>query len=290
MGYRGGIGCEGTTVSPTQPNLLDVSATNTPGVYAIPFNPSSPRSIAIAVVPAAYCARVGRSERADGHFHFTGRKRLQRRQRPRRFIKGGDGLYYMVGNDNSGNLSKGQMSSAACWHVHSRMPPAPDLLYPGLVPARSAERRDDRHVFIIAGDKPGKDLNYRGLTIASTTLLSMSPKAAAATAYQHRFLSGWALWHAPTGNRRQPGNLDANHLSPRFATLLPSTGTNFLSGMFFALTPPIYVCDEGDGTFVTPATAGAKQLLTLNRWPPQAQQKWRLISGTWVMQYVLGMD
>ena len=26
-------------------------------------------------------------------------------------IKGGNGLYYMVGNDNSGNLSKKQMST-----------------------------------------------------------------------------------------------------------------------------------------------------------------------------------
>jgi hypothetical protein len=32
MGYQGGIGCGGTEVSPTSPNLLDVSASNTPGV------------------------------------------------------------------------------------------------------------------------------------------------------------------------------------------------------------------------------------------------------------------
>ena len=38
MGYRGGIGCGGSAVSPTRPNLLDVSASNTPGVCD-PTNP-----------------------------------------------------------------------------------------------------------------------------------------------------------------------------------------------------------------------------------------------------------
>ncbi len=38
MGYRGGVGCGGTEVSPTRPNLLDVSASNTPGVCD-PTNP-----------------------------------------------------------------------------------------------------------------------------------------------------------------------------------------------------------------------------------------------------------
>ena len=32
VGYRGGVGCGGTAVSPTGPNLLDVSNGNTPGV------------------------------------------------------------------------------------------------------------------------------------------------------------------------------------------------------------------------------------------------------------------
>ena len=38
MGYVGGIGCGGTTVSPTRPNLLDASQSNTPGVCD-PTNP-----------------------------------------------------------------------------------------------------------------------------------------------------------------------------------------------------------------------------------------------------------
>ncbi|MGB2668051.1 MAG: hypothetical protein WAK48_28920 [Candidatus Acidiferrum sp.] len=38
MGYRGGPGCGGFPVSPTAPNLIDVSASNTPGVCD-PTNP-----------------------------------------------------------------------------------------------------------------------------------------------------------------------------------------------------------------------------------------------------------
>jgi hypothetical protein len=55
--------------------------------------------------------------------------------------------------------------------------------------------------------------------------------------------------------------------------------------MFFADASTLYVCDEGDGTLVTPAVNGnvadAQSLATAGL------QKWRLISGKWVLQYTL---
>jgi hypothetical protein len=55
--------------------------------------------------------------------------------------------------------------------------------------------------------------------------------------------------------------------------------------MFFANANTLYVCDEGDGTFVTPPVNG-------NVADPQSQataglQKWVLQNGVWTMIYVL---
>ena len=69
MGYRGGVGCGGSTVSPTRPNLLDVSQSNTPGVCD-PTNPVITTFQSNPVVPAAYYRAVAEVD-ADGHMSFT---------------------------------------------------------------------------------------------------------------------------------------------------------------------------------------------------------------------------
>ena len=72
---------------------------------------------------------------------------------------------------------------------------------------------------------------------------------------------------------------------PGFPNTTASTNTAFPFGIWFADANTLYVCDEGDGTLVTPAVNGnvadAQSLATAGL------QKWRLINGTWVMQYVL---
>ena len=57
MAYRGGVGCGGTEVSPTRPNLLDVSQSNTPGVCD-PTNPVISTFASNPVVPTAYYRAV----------------------------------------------------------------------------------------------------------------------------------------------------------------------------------------------------------------------------------------
>jgi hypothetical protein len=72
---------------------------------------------------------------------------------------------------------------------------------------------------------------------------------------------------------------------PGFPSTAASTTTSFPFGIWFADATTLYVCDEGDGTLVTPAVNGnvadAQSLATAGL------QKYRLINGTWVLQYIL---
>ena len=277
MGYRGGIGCGGTTVSPTMTNLLDVSASNTPGVCD-PTNPVITTFASNPVVPAAYYRAVAEVDE-NGHFRFTDGNAYSG-DNGRAAIKGGNGLYYMVGNDNSGNLTKGQMSSTLDGIALQNATGA-ELLYPGMVPPVPPNIEMIGR-FLIAGDKPGKDTNYRGLTVFNNTLYVSKGSGGNGINTVYQVGTAGTL---PTGSAAGLAT-DAITILPGFPNTVASTGTNFPFGMFFADANTLYVCDEGDGTFVTPATPGgnvadAQSLATAGL------QKWRLINGTWVMQYVV---
>lgn len=107
MGYQGGPGCGGFPVSPTAPNLVDVSASNTPGVCD-PTNPVISSSTNTPIVPTSYYRAVAEVN-AQGHINVTDGNAYSG-DNGRAAIKGGNGLYYMAGNDNSGNLSKKQLT------------------------------------------------------------------------------------------------------------------------------------------------------------------------------------
>src|SRR4029077_14483523 len=70
-----------------------------------------------------------------------------------------------------------------------------------------------------------------------------------------------------------------------FPNTAASTNTSFPFGIFFANATTLYVCDEGDGSLVTPPVNGnvadAQSLATAGL------QKWSLVNGTWTMLYVL---
>ena len=92
MGYVGGPGFT------TGANQLDVSNGNTPG----PIDPTDPDVTqyyrAVAEVDASGNLTVTEGNAYSG-------------DNGRAAIKGGNSLYYMTGNDNNGNLSKGQLST-----------------------------------------------------------------------------------------------------------------------------------------------------------------------------------
>jgi len=118
MGYRGGPGCptltldpttnilmQGTNVgpiSPTAPNLIDVSASSTPGLCD-PTNPSV-ASYAGAPNPTA-CYRSVAEVDARGHISYSDGDAYSG-DNSRAVIKADNGLYYSVGNDNSGGLAQ----------------------------------------------------------------------------------------------------------------------------------------------------------------------------------------
>jgi hypothetical protein len=281
MGYRGGIGCGGITLSPTGPNLLDVSASNTPGVCD-PTNPVISTFVSNPVVPAAYYRAVAEVDE-DGHMSFTDGNAYSG-DNGRAAIKGANDLYYMVGNDNSGNLSKKQMSTTYDGIDLSNATGA-ELLSPGGTPA-TPPNIDMIGRLEFGTDKPGKDTNFRGLTIFNNTLYVSKGSGSNGVNTVYQVGSAGTL---PTGTAAELATVPITIL-PGFPNTAASTGTAFPFGIWFADANTLYVCDEGDGTYVTPPVNGnvadAQSLATAGL------QKYSLINGTWVLQYILqdGLD
>lgn len=276
MGYRGGVGCGGTAVSPTRSNLLDVSASNTPGVCD-PTNPVITTFESNPVEPAAYYRAVAEVD-AEGHISFTDGNAYSG-DNGRAAIKGGNDLYYMVGNDNSGDLSKKQVSTTLDGTALSNATGA-ELLYPGQTPPTPPDI-DMIGRLLFSGDKPGKDTNFRGLTIFNNTLYVSKGSGGNGINTVYQVGSAGTL---PTGSATELAAVPIMIL-PGFPNTAASTSTAFPFGIWFADANTLYVCDEGDGTLVTPAVNGnvadAQSLATAGL------QKWRLINGTWVLQYTL---
>jgi len=276
MGYRGGIGCGGSEVSPTRPNLLDVSASNTPGVCD-PTNPVITTFTSNPVVPAAYYRAVAEVD-DDGHIGFTDGNAYSG-DNGRAAMKGGNGLYYMVGNDNSGDLSKKQVSTTYDGIDLSNATGA-ELLIPGLTPP-TPPNIDMIGRLQFGTDKPGKDTNFRGLTIFNNTLYVSKGSGGNGINTVYQVGSAATL---PMGSATDLATVPITIL-PGFPNTAASTSTAFPFGIWFADANTLYVCDEGDGTLVTPPVNG-------NVADPQSLataglQKWRLINGTWVLQYIL---
>jgi hypothetical protein len=276
MGYAGGIGCGGATVSPTGPNLLDVSASNTPGVCD-PTNPVITTFESNPVVPAAYYRAVAEVD-ADGHLTITDGNAYSG-DNGRAAIKGANQLYYMVGNDNSGNLSKKQMSTTQDGINLSNATGA-ELLYSGQTPSLPPNiEMIGRLQF--GTDKPGKDTNFRSLTIFNNTLYVS--KGSGGNGINTVYQAG-TPGTLPTGTAADLATVPLT-IVPGFPNTTASTSTDFPFGIWFADANTLYVCDEGDGTLVSPPVNGnvadAQSLATAGL------QKWRLISGTWVRQYIL---
>ena len=277
MAYHGGVGCGGSSVSPTAPNLLDVSASNTPGVC----DPTNPVITTFetngAIVPAAYYRAVIEVD-GDGHIGITDGNAYSG-DNGRAAIKGGNGLYYMVGNDNSGNLSKKQIPITPDG-INLVNGTGAELLVPGGTPPVPPNIGMIGRLEI-GTDKPGKDTNFRGLTIFNNTLYIT--KGSGSNGINTVYQVGTAVT-LPTGTAAQLATVPIAVL-PGFPNTTASTSTAFPFGIWFADPNTLYVCDEGDGTYVTPPVNG-------NVADPQSQataglQKWSLVNGTWTMLYVL---
>jgi len=65
---------------------------------------------------------------------------------------------------------------------------------------------------------------------------------------------------------------------------------SFPFGIWFADANTLYVCDEGDGTLVTPAVSG--NVADAASQATAGVQKWGLVNGSWKLDYILqdGLD
>ncbi len=310
MGYRGGPGCptltldpttniltQGTNVgpdSPTAPNLLDVSASSTPGLCD-PTNPSV-ASYAGAIGPTAYYRSVAEVD-AWGHITYTDGDAYSG-DNSRASIKAGNELYYSVGNDNNGGLSKKQMGETTLGFNLSHSTGA-ELFVPGAAPLVPPANNMISY-FLFSGDKPGKDTNFRGLTIFDNTLYVA--KGSGGNGINTVYQLGTPGTLPTTANAPSGGLVDEPETTlpgfPNTSASTASPGGAYPFGIWFANPTTLYVCDEGDLIYTAGQTInGQANVADSGTLATAGLQKWVLTtpsggSPTWVREYVIqnGLD
>jgi hypothetical protein len=273
VGYRGGPGFL------TAPNQLDVSNSNTPGVV----DPSNP-------VVSQYYRSVAEVD-AGGNIEIT-EGNAYSGNNGRAAIKA-NWTYYLVGNDNNGGLSKGQLTKTQVG-VNLITSTGAELLFPGQTPPlpHDINKIGDFEVTQVGyttADKAGKDNNFRGLTIFYNTMYVTKGSGSNGINTVYQVGNAGVL---PSGTTAELAALPITIL-PGFPTSLASgvdqngnpAPIAFPFGIWFANANTLYVCDEGDGTLLNPAVNGnvadAATLATAGL------QKWSLVSGTWHLDYIL---
>jgi hypothetical protein len=305
MGYRGGPGCptltldpttniltQGTNVgpiSPTAPNLIDVSASSTPGLCD-PTNPSV-ASYAGASNPTAYYRSIaevdawGRISYTDGDAYSGDNSRA--------VIKANNWLYYSVGNDNNGGLSKKQVPVTQLGFNLSHSTGA-ELFVPGATPLAPPDNNMISY-FVFPGDKPGKDTNFRGMTIFNNTLYVA--KGSGGNGINTVYQLGTPGVLPTTANAPSGGLLnEPDTILPGFPNTSASTnspGGDYPFGIWFANATTLYVCDEGDLIY-TPNQVINGQVIVADTGTlaTAGLQKWVLTttasgSPTWEREYVI---
>ena len=286
IGYVGGPGY------PTGPNLFDVSNSNTPGV----IDPSNP-------VSSQYFRSVAEVD-AHGNITITNGNAYSG-DNGRSVIKGG-GFYYMAGNDNNGNLSKKQLtttvpgvqlitSTGAEFLVPGQEPPPVppnvnmigDFSVTSICETTVVSGKQTKTCF--PADKAGKDNNFRGITIFDNTLYVT--KGSGGNGINTIYQVGTA-GTLPTGTTAQLEATPITIPSGFPATLASGVDLNgnpapvyYPFGIWFANANTLYVCDEGDGTLVSPPVNG--NVATTYSQTTSGVQKWVLQNGTWNMVYVI---
>jgi len=287
MGYQGGIGCGGTEVSPTKAGLLDVSASNTPGICD-PTNAVVTNFVSNPIVPTAYYRAVAEVD-ADGHLTTTDGNAYSG-DNGRAAFKASNGLYYMAGNDNSGNLSKKQIPVTQDG-INLVNATGAELLALGGTPPVPPNIGMIGRLNLISGDKLGKETNFRGLTIFNNTLYVTKGSGGNGVNTVYQVGTAGTL---PTGTAAQLATVPISIL-PGFPTAasLPNPTSSFPFGIWFADANTLYVCDEGDGALVAAHTVnGQPNVADVASLATAGVQKWHFDGATWSMLYVLqnGLD
>lgn len=236
-------------------NTVDVSNSNTPGVYD-PTNPAGGsyfRAVvqvgangAIQITPTnAYCGNNGRAAILA------------------------NGTYYLVGNSNNGSGTPANVVAAGGVQIAT----------PGQAATTLPKQAGNFSITSLtdpttgqpyAADKLGKDDNYRGLTIFNNTLYVSKGSGGNGVDTVYQVGTAGAL---PSSGGATITILPGFPTTP--AKQIGATD-NYPFGIWFANATTVYVADEGDG--VVADAAGS---------PSAGLQKWVLANGTWKRVYVL---
>ena len=243
----------------TSPNALDVSNSNTPLVYD-PTNPvGSSVYRGVAQVDASGNLTITETNAYSGN---NGRAAI--------YTGDPSGVYFAVGNDNNGS----QPTTAPYNSVLTALINATgvQVITPKAAPGTplQAGSFDISQVSPNKSDKPGKDNNFRGLTIFNDTLYVT--KGSGSNGIDTVYQVGNA------GSLPAAGGAAINIL-PGFPTAIAKTAgaANIYSfGIWFANSTTLYVGDEGDGVVADVPTSQFAGL-----------QKWSLVNGSWTLDYVL---
>ena len=304
MGYRGGPGCpaltldpttniltQGTNVGPLSPtgaNLLDVSASNTPGLCD-PTN-TAVATYAGAKNPTAYYRSIAEVD-ARGHIVYTNGDAYSG-DNSRAVMEADNGLYYSVGNDNSGGLSKKQVGQTQLGYDLSHSTGA-ELFVPGADPLVPPSNNMISY-FAFMGDKPGKDTNFRGLTVFNDTLYVAKGSGGNGVNTVYQLGTSGVL---PTTGNAPYGGLIAEPWTflsgfPTSPSTTASTGGYYPFGIWFANANTLYVCNEGDLAYSPSMTNGQMNVADSSTLATAGLQKWALTtaadgSQTWMLQYTI---
>ena len=239
----------------TTPNNIDVSNSNTPGVY----DPTSPVGIsvyrAVAQLDGSGDLSVTNTNAYSGN---NGRAAAV-----------ANGFYYTVGNSNNGSGTPANVVAAAGVQLVTPGQPAGNPVQIGNFSISQVINPDTGLPY--PPDKAGKDNNFRGLTIFNNTLYVSKGSGSNGinTVYQ---VGSSGVLPTPSDAAGTPITI-----LPGFPVILAknAAATNPF-GLWFANANTLYVADEGDGTT---ANAGISKAAGL--------QKWTLVNGTWHLNYVL---
>jgi len=182
------------------------------------------------------------------------------------------GTYYAVGNANNGTtteydqgLTNPDVTETTGLEVVNPLD-WPTYNY-GTIPAGNSEQADPMYASV-AGQKAGKDSNYRGVTEYNGAL------------YFTKGSGSNGINTVYTVTPGLPSLADANSSTVSIVPGFPTDSTKETGGnytpfaVFFANATTMYVTDEGSGNSTDQTTHAGLE-------------KWSLVNGTWQLDYVL---
>jgi uncharacterized protein (TIGR03437 family) len=239
-------------------NTIDVSNSNTPGVYD-PTNPAGGSYFrAVAQIGANGAIQITKTNSYSGN---NGRA-----------VMLANGLYYMSGNSNNGGGTPANV--VASTGVQMAAPGQSSTTPPTQVGNFSITQVNNPSTGApYAADKLGKDNNFRGLTIFNNTLYVTKGSGGNGIDTVYQVGNAGSL---PTLANAATAPIT---VLPGFPTALAKNADStfiYPFGIWFANASTLYVADEGDGVL---ADAAASKMAGL--------QKWSLVNGKWQLDYVL---